>query len=192
MKCFLFLFMLLTSAAFSQNMSNHQNISQEAYFDYIKKGGIASEWPRYQSQYTEEYKRNNFNPTSAGGSQYQRKTTTVAGLITNAYGQTIGSYSNGQVLNSGYQPIGYNNNGTFMRQSGVNSGCAGYVRGNQIMSCQGGVLYSVSGSNITNSSGYTVAYIRGSQIYSTSNQLIATISGANINSIAAYLLFFAR
>jgi hypothetical protein len=190
MKSILALFLLLSSTTLSQNMNSHQNISQEAYFDYIKKGGIASEWPRYESQYTEQYKQQNFNPT--GGSEYQRKTTTVAGLITNSYGQTIGSYSNGQVLNSGYQPIGYNNNGTFMRQSGLNSGCAGYVRGNQILNCQGGVIYSINGSSITNSNGFTVAYIRGSQIYNSSNQLLANISGANINSIAVYLLFFAR
>ena len=190
MKLLLFFLLLFSTNAFSQNMSDHQKISQDAYFDYIKKGGIASEWPRYQSQYVEQYKQSNYNPST--GSQYQRKTTNVNGLITNSAGQTIGMYSNGQVLNSYNQPVGYFNGNTLMGQSGVNSGCICSVQGNRIMNCQGGVMYTINGTSITNSNGYNVAFIRGNSIYNTSNQLLATIAGINTNSIAAYLMFFSR
>ncbi len=190
----LFLFTLLIICTFNiygQRSVSHEQISQEAYFDYINNGYPASQWPQYQSQYVEEYKKKKFN-SSYGGGEYQRITTNVAGLITNSAGQTIGRYSNGQILNAYNQPIGYLNGGTFMSQQGLNSNCVGYIQGNRIMSCQGSVYYTINGSSILNSQGYSVATIRGDSIYNSSNQLIATISGINSQSIAAYLLFLSR
>jgi len=185
----IFFFFCYSSTA--QQTVTYQQISQEAYLDYLDKGYPANMWPMYQAQYVEEYKKKNYTATY-GGSEYQRKVTLAPGVMTNFAGQTIGSYSNGQVLNSGYQPVGYIQNGYFMSRNGLNSACVGYVRGSNIMNCQGGVYYTVNGSTITNFSGYVVAYIRGESLYNTSNQLLVTISGININSIAAYLLFLAR
>jgi len=190
----LFLFLLLnicTFTYFAQRAMSHEQVSQEAYFDYIEKGYPASQWPQYQSKYVEEYKKRTFN-SSYGGSEYQRKTTNVAGLITNSAGQTIGRYSNGQLLNSYNQPIGYINGGTFMSQQGIYSNCVGSIQGNRIMNCQGGIYYTINGTSISNSQGYIVAYIRGESIYNSSNQLIVTIAGISNQSIAAYLLFLSR
>jgi len=58
----LFLFLLLnicTFTYFAQRAMSHEQVSQEAYFDYIEKGYPASQWPQYQSKYVEESKKNN-------------------------------------------------------------------------------------------------------------------------------------
>jgi hypothetical protein len=184
--CFVFI-----DISYSQAPVNDQKISQEAYFDFLKKGYPADQWPRYQSKYTEEYKRSHYNSISGGG-EYQRQRVNVPGLISNSGGQTIGRFSNGQILNSNNQPVGYLNNGTFMSQNYGASSCVGSIRGNTILNCQGGIYYTINGSTVLNAQGYRVASIRGESVYNSSNQLIATISGLNISSLAAYLLFLSR
>ena len=178
-------------SGFGQAPRSHEQITNDAYLDYVNKGYPPSQWPQYQSKYVEDYKNKKYNITNGGG-EYQRKKTYVAGLIRNSAGQTIGNYSNGQVLNSNNQPIGYLNRGQFMSQQGAYSNCVGTIQGNKIMSCQGGIYYTINSSSILNSQGASVAFIRGESIYNSSNQLIATISGISYESVAAYLLFLAR
>ena len=134
-------------SGFGQAPRSHEQITNDAYLDYVNKGNPPSQWPQYQSKYVEDYKNKKYNITNGGG-EYQRKTTYVAGLIRNSAGQTIGNYSNGQVLNSNNQPIGYLNRGQFMSQQGAYSNCVGTIQGNKIMSCQGSIYYTINSSSI--------------------------------------------
>ena len=185
---------LLLSIPFTllcQKPVSHQQISNEAYLDYVSKGYPSNQWPQNRSQYIEDYKKRTYN-TMHGGSQFQRKRTFKTGTMTNGAGQVTGSYSNGQILNSMSQPVGYINQEYVYSQNGLNASCVGYVGSGQIMNCQGNILYSIRGSSINNSQGYTVAYLKGESLYNSRNQLLVKIAGLNMNSLAGYLLLLAR
>jgi len=188
---FILLFFFGSFHVICQKPVNYQQVEKEAFLEYISEGYSADKWPQYRSQYIEDYKKRTYN-TMHGGSQFQRKQTFKSGTMTNGAGQITGSYSNGQILNSMNQPVGYINQGYVYSQRGLNSTCVGYVGSGQIKSCQGHIIYTIRGSSINNSQGYTVAYLKGDRLYNSSNQLLVEIAGLNMNSLAGYLLLLAR
>jgi hypothetical protein len=188
---FISLFLFISFTVVCQKPVSYQQISKEAYLDYVDKGYPANQWPQYRSQYIEDYKKRTYN-TMHGGGEFQRKRTFKTGTMTNGAGQMTGSYSNGQILNSMSQPVGYINQGYVYSQRGLNSTCVGYVGSGQIKNCQGHIIYTIRGSSINNSQGYTVAYLKGDRLYNSSNQLLVEIAGLNMNSLAGYLLLLAR
>ena len=51
----------------AQREVSHQQILNEAYFDYLEKGYQANQWPRHQSKYVDDIRKKEFfeKPTSA-------------------------------------------------------------------------------------------------------------------------------
>ena len=162
---------------------SHQQILNEAYYDYIQKGYNPNSWNRNQSKYVEEFKKQKFGNNGSG---YSRKIILQSGTMTSGTGELIGSYSNGNVFNSRNESVGYKRGYNFF----TGGGSVGWVQGNQIGYAQN-PIYIVS-ENYIYSQGQKVAYIQGDDVRNFHNHIIVRIKDLNMHSLAAYLLILAK
>ena len=194
--------------SYSQNA--FVDIETEAYNEFRKEGGSNQQWADYKDEIIKRYKNkyyskgksqqeainelnqsqqemqmiNNgtnhlYNPNSPKSNP--RYTN---GTIILSNGQRA-SFNSGQVSNGMGQTVGYYNQGMF---SDAYQNCVGYVRGNSLYNCSGGVIASIQ-NNTVYSQGNIIYVIKGDQLIS-GNYVIAQISGMDMSSLAAYLLFF--
>ena len=193
--------------SYSQNA--FVNIETEAYKEFRKKGGSNQQWVDYKGEIIKRYKNKYY---SKGESQQQaikklnqsqqqmqmRKNGTnhrynqnspksnpryTKGTIILSNGQ-MASFNSGQVSNGMGQTVGYYNQGMF---SDSYQNCVGYVRGNSLYNCSGGVIASIQNNRVY-SQGNLIYVIKGDQL-TRGNYVIAQIYGMDMSSLAAYLLF---
>ena len=182
----LILILIPLAPAFSQNLTTQQwqQIQNEAFMDYLKKNnGNSRNWQQVQNQYTQEYYKNNYqhNSTTPGKRKVRYKDGTFIGN-----NGPVGSFSGGYITNSFGNTLGYlGQHGSFMS---TNGNCVGYVKGYQILNCQGYPIATVKNNQVYNSQGYAIYSIRGETLYQNNYPKIK-ITGLNMNSLAAYLLF---
>ena len=84
------------------------------------------------------------------------------------------------------QTLGYLSRGYFMN---AQQQCVGFVKGNQILSCNGSLFATDNSNGVYSPQGYLTYAIKGDTLYSQ-NYFLLQISGMDINSLAAYLLFY--
>ena len=194
--------------SYSQNA--FVDIETEAYNEFRKEGGSNQQWADYKDEIIKRYKNkyyskgksqqeainelnqsqqemqmmNNgtnhlYNPNSPKSNP--RYTN---GTIILSNGQ-MASFNSGQVSNGMGQTVGYYNQGMF---SDAYQNCIGYVRGNSLYNCSGGIIASIQNNRVY-SQGNIIYIIKGDQL-TRGNYVIAQISGMDMSSLAAYLLFF--
>lgn len=168
MKSFILIInLLIATICYSQNNNAQNNM----YYEWNKK--FQGEQKANESMY--KTSDGNYKPkkTYKNGSFISN-----AGLIgifsnnwiTDSYGNSKGSYSNGYFVNSLNQ-------------------CLGFIKGNQIFTCQGALIATINNTGVFNSQGYLIYALKGDILYYQNNPFLQ-IQGITMESLAAYLLFF--
>lgn len=204
------MFLALHDVVLSQNTMI--NIEQEAFKEYRRMGGSVEQWNDYKSDAIEHYRakylsgskgqstenarmimeranqqmqmsrrgeNHRYNPNSP---KYNPRY--IKGTMTFSNGQGA-SFRHGQVSNQAGQVVGYFNNSAFVDSY---NRCVGIVRGNDILTCNGGLIARVQNGYVYSSQGQVLYAINGDVL--SNNYMSIAISGIDMGSLAAFLLFF--
>jgi len=177
---------------FSQNISNEQwqKIRQEAYLEYIQKGGSVDGFKRNSDEIVNNYYKRIYGVDNSGNVDRKEvlRTKNATGTFYSGH-SAIGRYFNGDVYNyqSGLNSqVGYNRGGTFYDR---NNNCVGYVNGNTIYNCNRKILATIRNGSVVNELGNLLYRINDNSLISSNGQSISIVD-ISINSLAAFILFF--
>lgn len=178
-------FSLISFKIAAQNLTTEEwnAIRNEAFYDFIGKGGTTSQWEYNSDRITQEYYRAHYSFNNSG--QAQRRQSYVQGTFVGANGP-VGAFRNGYVSNSMGQNLGYISQGQFINNR---QQCVGYIQGSQIYACNGTLIASIRNNGVYDAQGYLIYTLNGETLLSQ-NYFVVKIEGIDMTSLAAYLLFF--